>query len=532
MTMRWVFVLLALPLLLAFPYVRALGNPNELVRVYTVIAIVENGTYHIDEQVDLFGHTDDMAYVHDHYVMVKAPGIVHLGVAPYVVFSKLVAPLLGWHYPRGEQATEQQRLDWLRRSTWFLRMTTSQLPCLLFLWWLERYLRAFSADAVLRWAAVAAVGLGSNVLAYAHMFASHTVYAVVAFVAFATIEQELRAPTSQPRRALFVGFLTSACVTLEYQSLFMTVVLSAFALWTFRRPKAVAAFALGGALNVPLVMWFHHCAYGNAFTPGHKLLENPQFAAEHRSGLWGISWPSAHAIHALATDPGFGFFGLSPFMWLGLAAIPVLLWLGSRHVKIVTAAWAGCMAAVFFVNAGFVEWRAGWTVGARYLVVCVPFFAFGALVLLERVAAESETRRALARGTAIGLAFAGVVAVGTVGVLVDTLPDQIGRPFAQFFVPMLRAGFVAHDLGEPLGLGRLVWYVTCAALLCAPLALLALRTKKGAPRVLASPFACAAFVSAAALGLAPAFTAPCDGTALFVLHPSTIWFAQQWEPQR
>ena len=48
---RLFFVLVMLPMLCVFPYIRAVNNPNEFVRVYTVIALVENHTFRIDEQV-------------------------------------------------------------------------------------------------------------------------------------------------------------------------------------------------------------------------------------------------------------------------------------------------------------------------------------------------------------------------------------------------------------------------------------------------------------------------------------------------
>jgi hypothetical protein len=185
------------------------------------------------------------------------------------------------------------------------------------------------------------------------------------------------------------------------------------------------------------------------------------------------------------------------------------------------------MLAVVLVNAGFVEWRAGWTVGPRYLVVCAPFFGLGALVTLERIARSAPGRRGLARGTGAGLAFASIVSVGTVGLLVDTLPDTIGRPFAQFVVPMLRRGFVPHDVGEWFGLpAGPLFYVAALAMLGAPVLLVALAPRREAKARLA------AFFATAALGLAPALSAPPDGSPLFELHPSTASFAANWEPAR
>src|SRR6185369_1996835 len=107
------------------------------------------------------------------------------------VFSKVIGPLLGHHFPTMETPMEE-RLWWLRMSTWALRIFGSQIPCFLFLLWFERYLRDFSRDPLVRYAAVAAAGLGTNYLAYTHMFASHSQYAAVAFLGFAMTESELR----------------------------------------------------------------------------------------------------------------------------------------------------------------------------------------------------------------------------------------------------------------------------------------------------------------------------------------------------
>ncbi len=390
---RFFFALVLLPMLCVFPYLRGVNNPNEFVRVFTAISIVEDHTFAIDEPVALWGWVNDMARVpsktdgQPHYFMVKGPGVVYAGVPGYFVFSKVVAPILGHHYPTMTTPTEE-RLWWLRMSTWALRLWTTVLPCFLFLLWFERYLRDFSPDPVFRYLAVAALGLGTNYLAYVHMFASHSPYAALAFMAFAIIERERRISRGDARsrrasRAALAGFCASACVAFEYQSLFPVIILSFFGAVVFRRPTRLLAFALGGLANVPPVMYFHWRAYNNPFTPGHQMLETAQFAHEHKQGLWGILWPSWEHLRALAIDPGFGFFGMSPFMWLGLLAIPLMLVTPlkqpalRRTLRASTLVWGLTCLALFSVNAGFIEWRAGWTVGPRYLVACGPFFAFG-----------------------------------------------------------------------------------------------------------------------------------------------------------
>jgi hypothetical protein len=542
---RLFFLLVFLPMLCVFPYVRNINNPNEFTRVFTAMAIVEKHTFVIDEQVQLWGWVNDMARVPSktdgvpHYFMVKAPGAVYLGVPGYFLFSKVVAPMLGHHYPT-LHSTPEERLWWLRMSTWALRLFASNIPCFLFLLWFDKYLRDFTGDALIRYSAVAAAGLGTNYLAYTHMFASHAQYAVVAFLAFATIERELRlsrgdAKKRRVSRALLAGFLTSACVTFEYHSLFLTIIFCIFAAFVFWRPTRLLAFAVGGLSNVPGVMYFHWKAYGNPLTPGHQMLETQRFAIEHRTGLWGVVWPTWEHIRALAVDPGFGFFGMSPFMWIGLAGIPLLLLspygLPSqrRAIRRATFVWALSGLVLFLVNAGIIEWRAGWTIGPRYLAACPPFFAFGAALALERFARAGRIRRALARGFGGGLALASVVSIGTVSLLIDTLPEAISRPFAQFSVPLMVTGFVPHHIGEWFGWDSIAfWYVVCAAMLAAPI-LAGLWPSRSRLRF-GYPARVLAFVSALAIGMAPALSKPDDGTELFVLHPSCRFLAG-WEPK-
>ena len=581
---RLFFLLVFLPMLCVFPYLRSVNNPNEFVRVFTSIALVENHTFSIDEPVAIWGWVNDMARVPSktdnvpHYYMVKAPGVVYASLPGYFIFSKIVAPLTGHTFPTAA-TPQEEKLWWLRMSTWSLRIFTAGLPCFFFLLWFEKYLRDFTRDPLIRFASVAAVGLGTNYLAYVHMFASHSQYAAIAFLAFANIEREARRSRGDVRqmrvsRAFLAGFCTSACVAFEYQSLFLTIILSFYAVVVFWRPARfialvvllfgpllplglvawrlgwlrgltpekgswtptrLLAFAVGGLLNIPPVMYFHWRAYGNPFTPGHQMLETAHFAAEHKQGLWGILWPTWEHVRALAIDPGFGFFGMSPFMWLGLLAIPLLILSprGSpsmRHsLRVSTFVWGLACAALISVNAGFVEWRAGWTVGPRYLVACGPFFAFGAACMMERVAKAGRMRRAVVRGVGGGLALASVLTIGTVGLLFDTLPENISRPFAQFSIPLMWTGYVPHHVGEWFGWdSTTLWYIVCAAMLAAPMVAGLWPAREGRRVYLTRALF---FVAALAAGMVPAFyPAPLDGSPLFVLFSGTRGLVQGWEP--
>lgn len=538
------FGLVLMPFLLVFPYLRAVNNPNEFVRVFTSMAIVEKQTFAIDEEIELWGWINDQAHIPSkfdgkmHHYMVKGPLLGYLGVPGYFVFSKGVAPLLGRRFPTAA-STQEERLWWLRASTWALRITTLQIPCFVFLLWFERYLRAFTGDRLLRYIAVAAAGLGSNFLAYTHMFASHSLYAVFAFVAFALVEREYRlsrgdALARRSSRAFIAGFCTSACVALEYQALFPAIILSVYALTVFYRPTRLVAFALGGLANVPAVMFFQWRAYGDPLTPGHKMLESQGLAAAHKQGLWGILWPTWDHLSQLAFSPAFGFFGMSPFMILGLFAIPYVLLrpmggpTARSSIRRAVIVHALLFSILIGVQAGFVEWRAGWTVGPRYLVPCAPFFAFAATLLLERYAGSSLTRRALVRGAAGGLALASILTIGTVGLLYDTLPEAIQRPFTQFSLPMMQTGFVPHHVGQWFGWSSTtLWYIACAGMLLTALVAGLWPIEE---RRLHFGLRAGAFVLACGAGMIPAFTPSADASPHFVLHTSVRGFPLGWEP--
>ena len=135
-----------------------------------------------------------------------------------------------------------------------------------------------------------------------------------------------------------------------------------------------------------------------------------------------------------------------------------------RALRIATIVWGLCCTALFCVNAGFVEWRGGWTVGPRYLVACGPFFAFGAACTMERLAGSNRARRAIVRGVGGGLALASVLTIGTVGLVFDTLPESICAPVRAVLDPddVDRASSRTTSASGSAGTARRSWYIACA----------------------------------------------------------------------
>jgi len=379
---RLFFVLVAVVYTCIYPYMAWVNNPNENARTYMTMALVEEHSFQTDRIVERHGWTNDMATVpprtpgeSPHRYSVKAPAISYAGVPVYWVFTK-VAPLFGHPVPTRMSPVEE-RAFWLRASTFVLRLFAVQLPSFLFLVFFERYLRRISPDPVFRLSAVAALGLGSNYLAYSLMFVSHALCGVAAFTSFAITEAErARAPTSRERRvsrAFWAGFFAGLATLFEYHALPVSFLLALYALSAFWRPTRLLALAAGGAIDVALLMFFQWRAFGSPFKPGHQMLDDPGLLQKHHQGIYGVSMPDWDALRDLVLSDAFGFFGTSPFMWLGLLAIPFGLFLSRgtrrerRHRRASTFVWLLTMLVFFLTASAAAVWRGGWTIGPRLL---------------------------------------------------------------------------------------------------------------------------------------------------------------------
>lgn len=524
-----------------FPYIGAVNNPNENVRTYMTMALVEGYTFKIDAIVERHGWTNDMARAPDkktgafHLYSVKAPAVSYAGVPVYWAFTKIM-PRLGRPVP-SPTSTPEVKAKWLADATWALRVFSVQIPCFLFLVFFERALRRVTEDTILRLAAVAAVGLGSNNLAYALMFASHALFAVAAFVSFFVT---LRAREKKPRErtmgeAFVAGFCAGWATLLEYHALPVSACLALFALVTFYRPTRFVAMSVGGLLHVAGMAFFQWRAFGDPTMPGHRMSENQQFAHLLNQGYFGIQTPDLNHAGALLFSRSFGLFGTSPFLWLGLLAIPFALFSGfggrrSRRVRTQgTLVWLVTSLVLLATVSAAINWRGGWTVGPRYLGAMPPFLAYGAICAAERLGRARRSRRVGLRGLYVGAAIASVAQTGLVSLVCNSIPESVGRPLPELAIPLVRGGFVPRHLGDLVGFDSPTFgYVVFACLFLAALVPLFAAAKRErrvqrAMRVVVGVVVCAAM-------LVPAVRAndKDEGTDGGVAARS--FFASIWEP--
>ncbi|HEX7476583.1 MAG TPA: hypothetical protein VF331_02130 [Polyangiales bacterium] len=432
---RWLALLLcAFAYLYVFPYQATLNNPNENVRFYMTAALAELGHYQIDELRARWGWVNDAAVHGGHVWSVKAPGTSFFGVPGYFLYLH-GSRLLGHGFDRTE-------------ALWVCRVTGSVLPTLLFGFVFFGWLARRTRHAFARETTFFSVMLGSLIYAYALMFTSHTLSAAVAFSAFMwlyDVRHGEAAATTQG--ALLAGLLTGGATFFEYPGLAGSLPLALYGALVLRKPKLVLAFALGGALPALVMMHFQWRAFGNPFTPGHLFVENDSFRAAHEQGLYGAVGPSAAALYGLLLDPGAGLLPLTPLLALSVPGLWILL--RDRERRLDAVALIAIVVLTVVAIASMNNWRGGWTVGARYLALCIPFLAWPTLVALDAWA-ERSVRTAAA--VALGCTAVGLVASGIASAYYPHLPPEVSRPLPQIFAVLIEHGYAPANAGAWLGL--------------------------------------------------------------------------------
>ena len=142
--------------------------------------------------------------------------------------------------------------------------------------------------------------------------------------------------------------------------------------------------------------------------------------------------------------------------------------------------------------------------------------------------------RTVVRTLAAGLAPVGVVVMGLTGLETGTLPEEVVRPFTDFTLPMLRAGFTPWTVADLVGITsfRVFWVIAAGLVVVGWLPALVPAGdgwKRHLPRLV---MAVALFGLAMWPNLRPpsaAFTSA--GGHVGAARGPTAWFSTIWEPR-
>ena len=271
--------LLAVLYLWVFPYHAAVNNPNENVRIYMTVAIVDDHTFAINRIENTWGYVNDKSVKDGKLYSSKAPGTSYLGVPFYWLMTKVtgrstlppappvVAPTPPGTPPRAPPPAPPPPLD-RTKVVYFLRLFSNVLPALLFAWFWHRFLAQRTRSATLREAVFFSTMAGSSLYAYSEVFASHAHNAFcfgAALMAMATLRERdviARARGDEPRveagMMLLAGLFGAGIAMFEYPAgvasaaVALSIVSTAAERRRWLLPVAGAALAVGAGVYLKL----------------------------------------------------------------------------------------------------------------------------------------------------------------------------------------------------------------------------------------------------------------------------------------
>lgn len=400
-------------------YIDDFHSPNEALRIYATMALVDHGTLHIDPVFDQyfpgwkaaeFLPNEDAAFRDGHYLLDKAPGISLLSV-PVLAFFRVTGIEIGY-----------------ARLAWLLSVLFSALPTLLFLVILERWLRrSFGDDSRARLMAACTV-LATPWLIYSALLFGHALAAslvgtgvILALGPLTTAENGHRT-----RGGLLGGLCLGAAVLVEYPCAFVAVFVCLAVVVDAHRRHRLPWIILGGLGPALLLLTWNTVAFGGPFSFSYGFKADPAMAADHAKGLYGLSLPNTDVLYGLLLSPRRGLFFLAPWLISGLLGA---VWF--CRDRGVSHSWRtmlplGVLGVPLLVG-GFDGRHGGACLGPRLLLFGLPFWGISAALAVDRLAKHRLAPFFL--GSLAGLIFSSMVL---------NLSGHIGFPY------------ISHDVANPV----------------------------------------------------------------------------------
>lgn len=466
------------------------ADPNQNSRLDMIVAVVDDGVLYIDRYVQ---NTVDYAKVGVHSYSDKAPGTAFVGIPVYAALK----PLLGLPVMEGlvnRLANSPSFQSTLREGgsgvladkvrfalaqvvlTWI----AAALPTALLGVLLYRYLERFVAEKRLRLGLALAYGLLTPAFAYAGAFYGHQLAAFLLFAAFYLLSRQTLVQEGWrfAARLVAVGIFLAYSVVSEYPALLIAAILylyAAYRLYRERRLPALLWISVPAALIAAGWMAYNTAVFGGPLSLGYSYSE--QWLSQHHTGFMSLTAPSLAAAWGITFGIFRGLFVLAPWLLLALPGFALWWRCGERRAE-----WGVAVAsslAFFLFNAASIMWWGGFSIGPRYLLPALPFFALAAVFAWREWGGHWATRLLTALGLLVSLlATWGLTLAG------QAFPsDALRNPWLQYALPNWQSGNIARSLGTILGLKGPLALVPLGAVLLAGLLALYFLTRPNSPEI-------------------------------------------------
>lgn len=283
-------------------------------------------------------------------------------------------------------------------------------------------------------------GLATPAFTYSAAFFSHQIVAFLLFGAF-TIGHCVSRGGRSNAWLLLAGFMLGLSLISEYPTALIVFGVGLYILrhlWQTAQLKWALPFMAAAAPPLLLLAAYNFSIFGTPLPVGYAYSEN--YTAIHSQGLISLTYPHIDALWGITFGSFRGLFYVSPVLLLAVAGF----WGWWRMGKL-RAEWAVCVWATvsfFLFNGSSVMWEGGFSVGPRYLVPMLPFFAsaLGAFALCWG-------QRLWARVVTTVLVAWSFVAVWSLTLAGQNYPDWTPEPLVNYALPRLLQGDLARNLG-------------------------------------------------------------------------------------
>lgn len=409
------------------------ANPNEVSRLETVYAAVEQGTLRIDRALEILGDHEDKAVSGGHFYSNKPPGLA-LAAIPVYRLLRIFLPA--------------PRHPWDPIFVLLRILTVSLLTVFALSTFAARLSRTRAGPLV-----TFAVAFGTPLHFYARTFFAHAWAAALLFLAWDRLDP--RRPGGARYREAFAGGLLAGWAAIsEYTTVPLALVLLGV---LARTPRRLLAALAGLAVPLAVLLVYDAVCFGSPFVLSSAREGFPDYARLAGQGVFGLGLPSGATSVRFLLHPARGLLVFSTF---GIWAAPGFIrWWRSGADRSGALAAGGGVLLFFVLLTGYPNWHGGWALGSRYLLPAT---------LLTAVAIPFALESPLSRGL---FAIAASVSAALHFLLTASWPNfpaSFGWPPANGSVWFLAHGWVAPNLlgaaGAPSLLIPAAVFATCGAL--------------------------------------------------------------------
>lgn len=353
-------------------------NPNNAVRMFATLSLVEQGDATIDEFAPL---TIDKAQFGSHYYSDKAPGMTVLGIPAVAIADRLSGQRADDFIP-GFENREFNRF--LKIRIRLVAVTICAVLSALAAMLLYDLVRRITGDMEAGAVAALSYGLGTTIWGWSTTIFGHAPVAALLVIATWGVWCGT-GPERSRRHAVFAGLALGWAVLIEHSALIAGLPVAGFALWRLRAlPRAAAmrtvAVALtAGASALVVLIAYNLLAFGTVFRLGYSGVTD---FAGMQEGLFGLTYPKPYVLFELILGERRGMLWVAPILIVAPFGLAMLV----RDPATRDIGWLAVAGAVvpFLINASYYYWDGGNATGPRHALPAVGFLCIGIGVFWAR----------------------------------------------------------------------------------------------------------------------------------------------------